>query len=252
MTLPRTRLPVPGRPADVHLGPAHDLVLKSAPGAQGAGLLRDVSVARTATVLVELLRDPQPAVRALLSGLEAFRQAQSGRRLAPVLARAWSEPGSAESALGAFAAAAPWADDDEVARLGFGPKLWFTTNGVPVTWRPLPASRSAPVTPHGLRLGDEDRRVAARDALRRLGFSPTESARLRLADLGRLVPGAVFVPDMLADPLAVRFVPDEGGPSRLTFLDHQARIAVLSSVLSRHGLDAGCRHPRDPVLIDVG
>ena len=239
MTLPRTRVPAPARPYDVALGPALDAVRGTVSGA-GARLLDEVSVARTAGVLAELVRDLRRPLHELLDGLEAFRLAHPDRRLATVLARAWAEPGSAQEELLAFAAGCP-GGDDEIARLGFGPKLWFTTNGVPVAWRPLPGPGAA-----GGRVGG-DRPAAALAALCSAGLSPAEVADLTLADLGRLAPGAVFVPDLLADPLTVRHRPDGAAP-RLAFVPAAGRIAVLSVVLPRYGPDGACRYPRERVL----
>jgi len=267
MTPPRTRLPVPGRPADVELGPSLEVVRRTAPGQPGADLLHDVSVARAATVLVEALREATDPVRTLLAGLAAFRDVQPDGRLEPVLDRAWQCPRTADGALARFAHLAGARDDADLARLGFGPKIWFTTNGVPVTWRPLTGPGTVPsVPPAGERaarpsapVAEADRREAAREALAGAGLSAGEVLRVQLGDLGRLAPGSVFVPDLLAEPLLVRFVPEAplepgaspsgvAGGRRLAVLPHRARIAVLSAVLTRHGLDAGCRQPHMPVL----
>jgi len=267
MTLPRTRLPVPGRPADVEPGPTLEVVRRTAPGEPGADLLHDVSVARAATVLVEALREAAGPVRTLLAGLTAFRDVQPGGRLEPVLDLAWQRPRTADEALARFAHLAGARDDADLARLGFGPKIWFTTNGVPVTWRPLTGPGTVPsVPPAGERAArpseptaEADRQEAARTALEGAGLTVGEALRVQLGDLGRLAPGTVFVPDLLAEPLLVRCVPETplqpGAPAsgtaggrRLAVLSHRGRIAVLSAVLARHGLDAGCRQPHVPVL----
>jgi hypothetical protein len=230
------------------------VVLRTALGGAGAALLSDVSVARAATVLVEVLPDPRESVRALLAGLDVFRLAQPEGRLAPVLARAWSEPRSADAALAAFAAQPPVADAAKVAELGFGPKLWFTLNGVPVTWRPLfadppiPPAPAAPACRGAAPSGGPDHQLAASIALRGCGMSAAEAGRVLVGDLGRLAPGARFVPDLHAEPLAVRFAPDQGSGLRLAFLSHPGRIAVLALLLGRYGPDAGCCVPHAPVL----
>jgi hypothetical protein len=254
MTLPRTRPPLPARSTDVELGPDLDVVLRSFADAVGGPLLRAVSVARVATVLIGLAREPEPVVRSLLIGLETFRRAQSDGRLSPVLARGWQEPGSADGALNAFADACAGADGAASAGLCFGPKLWFTMNGVHVTWRPLGTSVTGPgvlrALPSARRAVPKagERSAAARAALRRNGLSAPEIDRLRLGDLGRLVPGAVFVPDLLADPLAVRVAPDGGGRALLLFLPHADRIAVVAAAIARYGTGAGCRQGHEPLL----
>jgi len=248
MTLPRTRPPLPARPAAVELGPDPDALPPSATPAARGQLLHDVSVARAACVLTEMLRDPEPWVRALLTGLEPFRQAQPGGALDAVLARAWREPGSADGALADFARARRPLGAAALAELCFGPKLWFTTNGVVVTWRPMewvvPVT-AEPWLPRAPR-SDDERQVEALAVLRRHGVSQAEAERLRCGDIGRLAPGAVFVPDPLAEPLAVRLAP--AGPARLVFLPYEDRITVLAAVLSRHGAGSGCEQAHEPLL----
>jgi hypothetical protein len=234
---------------DVALGPAVEAARRALVGFGPARLLSDVSVARTAGFLVESVREPLEWLRMLLSGLEAFRRVQPGRRLAPILAAAWATPALGERALMDFTASLEACSPPELSRLGLGPKLWFTANGVVVGWRPLQSGGSLPPTPNqGLRLSDDARSTATAEALRRAGVDEEALARVRLGDLGRLVPGDVFVPELLADPLVVRLRPARPGGRGaartpwLALLGYEARITVIASVLNRYGTDAACRH----------
>jgi hypothetical protein len=255
-TSPSPLVPSPATPsADVALGPAVETARRELAGFGPGRLLSDVSVARAAGFLVESVREPTRWLRLLLSGLDAFRAAQPDRRLAPLLADAWSSPGRAQQVLDDFAATLNGTPPPELARVGMGPKLWFTANGVLVGWRPLPGGGSQPATPTGLSLSEADRSRAAARALRRAGVDDDELARIRLRDLGRLVPGEVFVPELLADPLVVRLRPARPNPPGtgepwLAMLCHEARIPVIAAVLSRFGPDAACRHGGELLLPD--
>jgi hypothetical protein len=221
-----------------------------------ASLLGEVSVARAAAVLVELVREPAGALRGLLSGMEALRRAQPDRQLGPLLAQGWTDAREADRALVTFAAGLPARDDDAVAQLCFGPKIWFCANGVSVGWRSVAAAGTDRPTPRGIPLQEHDphgersveRRRTAVDALLDAGLTAAELGRLRLGDLGRLVPGGVFVPDLMSDPLCVRIPGRPVRSPQLTFLSSRGRIAVLSVVLTRFGPDAACRHGGEPVL----
>lgn len=237
---------------DVLAVPAVEQARRLLSGYGPARLLSEVSVARVAGAVVESVREPGRWLRPVLAGLDAYRRAQPGGELGPALAAAWAEPWRADQSLADFAAHLGDAGPPELARLGVGPKLWYTVNGVPVSWRPLPARRSAPPTPTQLRLSEDDRTATAAHVLLRAGVSVGELSGLRLGDLGRLVPGEVFVPELLADPLAVRLRPGARGAGHpapwLVILGHEARIAVVAAVLGRYGTDAACRHGDEPLL----
>lgn len=255
MTAQGLPLPGPAGSTDVAVGPAAEHARRQLAGFPAARLLADVSVARAAGVVVDSVRDSAGWLRVMLAGLEEFRAAERSGRLSAILAAAWAAPVRAECALRDFAARIADAGPHELSRLGFGPKLWFTVNGVPINWHPLPGAGPVPHTPAGLRLTERDRLHAAERVLRRAGLTVAELARLRLRDLGRLAPGEVFVPDLLADPLAVRLRPaarsgGETGPW-LVLLGHEARISVLTSVLTRYGPNGACRHGGERLLPDV-
>jgi integrase len=64
------------------------------------------------------------------------------------------------------------------------------------------------------------------------GLHRSELLRLQLGDIGRLDAGGRLVPDLDADPLAVRFVQRRGGTEYITFFTDQAR-EVLRGELER-------------------
>jgi hypothetical protein len=237
--------------SDVVLSPAAERARRLLRGYGPTRLMAEVSVARVAGMVADSVREPARWLRPVLAGLDAFRQVLPDGDLDAALAAAWAEPWRADHWLAAFAAHLG-AGPPELARLGLGPKLWFTVNGVPVAWRSLPSGGSAPATGTQLRLTDTDRLSAAARVLLRAGVTPPELSRLRLGDLGRLVPGEVFVPDLMASPLAVRLRPGARGAGRaapwLVLLGHEARITVIAAVLARYGPDAACRHGADLLL----
>jgi len=228
-------------------------------------LMGQVSVQRTATAVVELFDNAPSVLRLVMDALAAFADSRP-ESLATVLADAWAVPGSADRALARFAAATQVHDDD-LARLGLGPKLWFTINGAPVSWQPLhgggpPPPRVVPALTGVQRRagggtaddgsGGSDLEQAAAAELAAHGIDASEAATLRLGNLGRLAPGPVFVPDLVADPLIVRRRAvgrrRSGERAPLTVLGQRARLTLLSVVLERHAPDAACRHPESLAL----
>jgi integrase len=120
-----------------------------------------------------------------------------------------------------------------------GPKVWFRLGGVPVAWRPLPATVPAREVPAAGVAGPE--RVALL-CLIGSGLHLAELLRVRLGDLGSLDAKARILPDPRAEPLAVAFEQRRGRTAeRITFLSFQARRAVLDDLerRGRAGLDTG-------------
>jgi hypothetical protein len=211
-------------------------------GRREGALLALPSVQRMADVLAARCRE-QSWVRTSVASLERFRALAGYDDLEALLVRARAEPAEAEHALGSFAAALerlPHAPtESQVAALAMGPKIWFRVNSVAIPWRPLlerkadegsavlppPASRLPTVEgPEGLILL----------ALIGSGLYRAELLRLRLGDVGSLDAEGRLVPDIEAEPLAVRYTPRRGRQgARITFLTYQARQALLADVARR-------------------
>ena len=74
------------------------------------------------------------------------------------------------------------------------------------------------------------------------GLHLAELLRLRVGDVGSLDADGRLIPDVEAEPLAVRHTPRRGrGEERITFLTYQARRALLDALAARTaaGLPAG-------------
>jgi hypothetical protein len=214
-------------------------------GRREASLLELPSVRRMGEVLAGVTREAS-WVRMLIAGLDRFRQL-TGADLERLLERAREDPEVAERALAAFARELEGHPDTAVAALAVGPKVWFRLGGVPVAWRPLPAR--APMAPLATAPDPTARLVLL--AMIGSGLQLAELLRLRVGDLGSLDADGALVPDLDAEPLAVRFtrLRDRGG-QRVTFLSYHARAALLADLHRRRlvGLDAG---PEAPVVAGV-
>jgi hypothetical protein len=219
-------------------------------GRREASLLELPSVRRMAEVLAARCREPS-WVRMLVGGLDRFRLL-TGTDLEYLLAEAREDadppghplgvprtpPSAAEGALAAFADALDGHPDTAVAALAVGPKVWFRLGGVPVPWRPLPAR--APLAPLAASADPSARLVLL--AMIGSGLQLAELLRLRVGDLGSLDANGELVPDVEAEPLAVRFTRlCDGGGQRITFLSYHARAALLADLHRRRlaGLDSG-------------
>jgi hypothetical protein len=209
-------------------------------GRREAGLLALPSVRRMAEVLAVRCREPS-WVRTLVPTLDRFR-VLADVDLEELLAMARAQgAGVAEAALGGFAEALEGRPDAAVAGLAMGPKVWFRLNGVPVAWRPLPASAAARRLPEEAIPNAGERVVLL--AVIGSGLRVSELLRLRLGDLGSLDQDGAVLPDVEAEPLAVRYRQRlRGGEvERITFLSFPARQAVLDHLdrRRRDGLDTG-------------
>lgn len=207
-------------------------------GRRELALLEAPSVRRMADVLAARCREPS-WVRTLVAGLDRFRSLTGTGDLEALLAAARADPAAADRSLAAFARALHGQPDAAVAGLAMAPKVWFRLGGVPVAWRPLPAVVPARELPAAGTSGP-DRVVLL--ALIGSGLHQAELLRVRLGDLGSLDQDARVVPDLEAEPLAVRFEQRRGRTAeRITFLSFQARRAIIEDLDRRRraGLDTG-------------
>lgn len=237
--------------------PVADEVVRAAlRGRREAALLDVPSVARAAGLLAERCRDPS-WVRTAVTSLDRFRSAVVGEAdgLEPLLAGARRDPRTAEQALERFAASLRRHAPLQVETLAFGAKTWLRLGGVPLLCRPLGGS---PAPPPGLVRGSGGAARAAlpvgvEEADLRLvllslvgsGLTAAELLGVRLSDAGALDEHGAVVPDPLASPLALGFVPDgeaagdpggEGdGRRRLAFLPAQARAELTAALARRVG-----------------
>ena len=202
-----------------------DTVLR---GRREAALLALPSVRRMANVLAKNCREPS-WIRTTVAALDRFATLTGNDDLEGLLARAEGDPREAPAAIAAFANALGNAAGPQIAALAMAPKLWFTFNGVPVSW-------SAREVAAGKRTS-----LASASALERLillaligsGLRRSELLRVKLGDVGSLDAEGVLVPNLHADPLAVRFVTARGAHQYVTFLSDQARTALVADIARR-------------------
>ncbi len=199
-------------------------------GRRERALLAWPSVRRMAELLAARCREPS-WVRTSVASLERFRTLTGHHDLEALLERARTEPAAAERALGAFASALAGATASQVAGLAMGPKIWFRVNGVMVPWRPLPGV-PAPPPLTGAEPAALDRLVLL--ALIGSGLHLAELLRLRVGDVGSLDMAGRVIPEVDAEPLAVRHTPRRGrAGERITFLTYQARQVLLADLTGR-------------------
>lgn len=206
-------------------------------GRREQALLALPSVSRMAGMLTVRCREAS-WVRTTVASLDRFRAMTGRDELEGLLDRARAEPAEAERALAGFAAALDKYDASQVAGLAMGPKIWFRLNGVPVPWHPLTDDRS-PLPRLATRQRPADALVLL--ALIGSGLRRAELLRLRLGDLGSLDGECRLVPDVEAEPLAVRYVPRTGRrEERITFLTYEARRALLADLARRREAGQPC------------
>ncbi len=196
-------------------------------GRREAALTSLPSVERLVGVLGERCRDAS-WIRTSVASLDRFAQLTGASDLEALLARARSDPSEADRSLLAFAAALDGYARSQVAALAIGPKLWFTFNGVPVAWEPLPGSLGHPAAPG---TPQPDRLVLL--AMIGSGLHLSELLRARVEDAGALDADGHLVPGLIAEPLALRFRDVRARRDYVTFLTYGAREALLADLTRR-------------------
>jgi len=197
-------------------------------GRRESALLVQPSVRRFADLLAERCRDAS-WVRTSVASLDRFAGLTGNGDLEALLERARRNPGEAQAALEAFANALAAHTQVQVAALAIGPKLWFTLNGVSLAWRPLPGRTWSPEAM--VNASTTDRFILL--ALVGSGLHRAELLRLRIGDVGALDGNGRLVPDLAADPLAVRFVDVRSQREYVTFLTEGARQALGADLAAR-------------------
>ncbi len=200
------------------------------------------SVRHFAQILAERCREPS-WVRTAVASLDRFATLTRNDDLEALIDRARHDSRVGADALLQFAAALPTATRPQIAALVMGPKLWFTFNGAYVPWSPL---ESEAWTPSIMRTAYPiDRLILL--ALVGSGLHRSELLRLSIGDVGRLDRDGGLVPDLDADPLAVRYVQRRDTVEYITFFTDQARDALHVELDRRR--DAGERlDERSPLV----
>jgi integrase len=213
-------------------------------GRREAGWLELPSVRHFAELLAQRCREPS-WVRTAVASLDRFATLTGNDDLEALIERARRDARVGADALLRFAAALPGATRPQIAALALGPKLWFTLNGALVPWSPLEIGDDW-MPPRVMHTAHPvDRLILL--ALVGSGLHRSELLRLRLGDVGRLDRSARLVPDLDADPLAVRYVQRRGQIEYITFFTDQARD-VLALELDRRRSAGEALSPLAPLV----
>ncbi len=200
-------------------------------GRREGNLLAFPSVRRMTDILSQRCRETS-WVRTSVASLERFRALTGYSDLEELRELAIAEPVIAEQALKRFATALSDYTDIQVSGLAMGAKIWFRLNDIAVPWRPLGGTISVELLPTA---GPKSAERIILLSLIGSGLRLAELLRLRVGDIGSLDSEGCLIPDIEADPLAVRFVPRRGKQvERITFLTYQARTALLESLKRSH------------------
>ncbi len=207
-------------------------------------LLDDPTVLAVAEMLVRRCRRPEHWVRAAVATIDRFRREVAADDLPALLDAGRADLAVAEASLDRLSRRHDGLTGGQLASLAFGPRLWWTTAGVPVSWRPLTGSDGSLPLP-GSRT-DRDVRLLL---LAVIGTGATEGELLgaHVRDAGRLDAEGGLVPDLSAEPLAVAYRSAEDGAEHLTFLSYEARAALQDGLAAR-----GALSPDDPLLLPAG
>lgn len=212
-------------------------------GRREEGLLALPSVRRVVDVLGRRCRDIS-WVRTSVASLDRFATLVGNGDLEALLARAQADRSVASAALEAYAGALRNANHAQIAALSIGPKLWFTFNGVEVDWSPQARGVGSPQLFGNA--SDAERLVLL--TLVGSGLHRSELLRLRVCDVGSLDRDGELVPNIDADPLAVRFTSVRGARTYVTFFADRARDAVRTELIRRR--EAGeALGPESPLVL---
>lgn len=215
-------------------------------GRRERALLDEPSVASLAGLLASRCRQPAPWVRAAVGTLGRFATEVADGDLAGLLTRGRADHQVAQASLELLRRRHDGRTASQVAALAFGPKLWWRLGGVPVAWRPLATDHSAAPRPAPAAdsAGLDARLILL--ALIGTGVSAAELLGVRASRAGSLDSDGALHADPEAEPLAFEYVPEDGGPVRLSFLSYEARAALLARRGERRP------DPDEPLLLPAG
>jgi hypothetical protein len=221
--------------------PPDDAARAALVGRRELALLDEPSVLAVARLLVDRVRRPEPWVRSAVGTLDRFRREVAAGDLPGLLARGRADPAVAEASLRALALRHDGLSAGQLSSLALGPRLWWTAAGVDVPWRPLAGTGSTVPLP-GARTDPDVRLLLL--AVIGTGATQDELLGARVGDAGRLDAAGALVPDLDADPLAVRYTGADDGAEHLTFLSFEARAALHDRLRER-----GRPAPDAPLLL---
>ncbi|MEY4901730.1 MAG: hypothetical protein RLZZ190_457 [Actinomycetota bacterium] len=198
-------------------------------------LLDDQSVMKVAALLAERTRKPDFWIRSAITTLDRFSREVCNSDLASALESAKKDSLLAELMIEKFLSLHSDLTNVQLASLLFGPKLWFSLNGVDIPWSVYSTSKQQV---HIANSKARDFNPAVRLLMLSLvgtGLTYEEVATIKVKDAGSLDNSGTLVPNHLSSPLAIKFTTPEG--EFITFLGEEAR-AVLVEQLTERGAKA--------------
>ncbi|CAB4812812.1 unannotated protein [freshwater metagenome] len=198
-------------------------------------LLDDESVMKVAALLAERTRKPDFWIRSAITTLDRFSREVCNSDLASALESAKKDSLLAELMIEKFLSLHSDLTNVQLASLLFGPKLWFSLNGVDIPWS---VHSSSEQQVHIANSKARDFNPAVRLLMLSLvgtGLTYEEVATIKVKDAGSIDKSGKLVPNHLSSPLAIEFTTPEG--VFITFLGEEAR-AVLVEQLTERGAKA--------------
>lgn len=194
-------------------------------------LLEDKSLMKVASVLAERTRKPDFWIRSAITTLDRFAREVCNSDLESALVSAQKDPLIAELMIEKFLTLHSDLTNVQLASLLFGPKLWFTLNGVDIPWSVYLSSKEQV---HIANSKERDFNPAVRLLMLSLvgtGLTFEEIATIKVKDAGSLDRTGKIVSNHLSSPLAIEFTTPEG--EFITFLGEEARAVLVEQLNER-------------------
>lgn len=198
-------------------------------------MLEQPTVMAVAKVLAERVRKPDVWIRSAISTLDRFSREVCNGDLDAALRDAKADPLVAEMLLQKYLFLHEDLTSVQLASLLFGPKLWWTINGVDVPWSSDYTESKRTHIANNTRQDYDPKARLLMLSLIGTGLTYDEVGTIRVKDAGSLDANGVIVPNIASDPLALEFDTEEG--RRVTFLGEEARSALVQLIKERNVSD---------------
>lgn len=188
-------------------------------------LLDDPTVMAVAKILAERVRKPDAWIRAAVTTLDRFAREVCDGDLASALAAGQKDALTAEMLMQKYLFLHEDLTSVQISSLFFGPKLWWTMNGVNVPWSSTYTEGKRSHIANSAK-GDFDPKARLLMlSLIGTGLTFEEVVSLKAENAGSLDAEGNLVPNLHSDPLALEFDTEDG--KRITFLGEEARAALV-------------------------
>jgi hypothetical protein len=188
-------------------------------------LLEDATVMKVAAILAERVRKPDFWIRSAATTLDRFAREVCDGDLGSALAAGKSDSLAAELLLEKYLALHEDLTSVQISALLFGPKLWWTINGVKIPW----SHHTSQSKSHIANSKNSDFDPGVRLLMLSLvgtGLTFEEVETIRVKDAGSLDMNGQLIPNTHSDPLVLEYESADG--RRITFLGEEARSALVT------------------------